>query len=322
MINLTRVETRLRQIRNKNEDEHLRRLREIKARYPIFDELEKREQKIGYKLARYALESKDISPLIEESKEILKEKEKLLSSGDYPPNYLDPIYDCEICKDTGADGTRICSCKKRMMINELYSMSGIEEIVKYQNFENFDMDLFRPSKSFDEALSPRQMIELYLAQAKTYVRDFPTNKEKNLYFYGPVGTGKTYMCNCIAKEIMDKGYSVVYQTSSKLLNFIGDYNFSSQDNKARNKSKYDLLRTCDLLIIDDLGTEVNTSVASSNLFELVNERLLVNKATIISSNLDYNDIRQEYDERIYSRLVGNFNMVNFFGDDLRKQKYT
>lgn len=323
MVTLTNVEKRLRQIREKNKTEELRRLGEIEEKFPFWKDLTREESKIGFDLARYTLEGKSIDPLRARSEEIQAQKAKALRDAGYPEDYLDPIYNCPICKDTGADGTKMCICKRRMVNEELYQMSGIEEIIKYQNFDNFDLDLFRPVKEGGEALSPRQVMEnLHLPMAKEYAKNFPNNKDKNLYFYGPVGTGKTYMTNCIAKEVMDRGYSVVYQSATSLLNFIGDYNFAPQEVKEEMKPKYGFLKDADLLIIDDLGTEFSTVVSTSNFFELINERLLDGKAIIISTNLDHMDLREDYDDRIYSRILGNFKLVNFFGDDLRRSKYT
>lgn len=321
MVKLSNAEKILRDIRNKNERILADRKREIYSKFPEYKELEEKEKANGFALIKSIIGSEDINTIKAEGVRLLEEKNKILENAGYPKDYLEPIYDCHICKDTGADGSKMCSCKKRLVIAELYSMSGIEEITKFQNFDKFNLDLFREDKKHNETLSPRQLMEFYLPQAKSFAKNFPKTNEKNLYIYGSVGTGKTYMCNCIAKELLDRGIPVIYQTASSILNFIADYNFSDKSKKSELKDKYNYLENVELLIIDDLGTEISSSVADAHLFELINNRLISNKATIISSNLGPNDLRDSYDDRLYSRIVGNYKMINFFGDDLRTKKY-
>lgn len=321
MIKLSNAEKTLRDIRTKNDKILADRKKEIYSKFPEYKQIEEREKANGFALIKSIIGAEDINTIRAEGERLLEAKKNILKEAGYPLDYLEPIYDCPICKDTGADGSQMCACKKRLVIAELYSMSGIDEITKYQNFDKFNLDVFREDKHHDESLSPRQVMEFYLPQAKQFTEKFPNNKEKNLYIYGSVGTGKTYMCNCIAKGLLDRGIPVIYQTASSILNFIADYNFSDKTKKSELKDKYNYLENVELLIIDDLGTEISSSVADSHLFELINNRLISNKATIISSNLGPNDLRGSYDDRLYSRILGNYKMINFFGDDLRTKKY-
>lgn len=318
---MTSAEKKLRAIRDGNERIHQARKKEIYEKFPRYREIEEEERKNGFDLIRHIIESKPIELVRERGEALQEEKARILAEAGYPQTYLDPIYTCPICKDTGADGTKICTCKKNLIISELYSMSGIEEIIEYQNFDNFNLDIFRAEAKAGEGLSPRQVMEFYLANAKAYSQAYPQVEDKNIYIYGPVGTGKTYMCNAIAKTLLDRGISVVYQTAGKLMNFIADYNFADRTKKEDLAPKYAFLTDADLLIIDDLGTEISSSVTDSHLFDLINERIINDKGTIISSNLDINGLRSAYDERIYSRILGKYKPVNFYGDDLRTRKY-
>lgn len=318
-----KVNRRLEEIRRNNELIHQNRLREVYRAIPRVEEIVNQKKIIGYKLVKAVIHSKDILGELEtESKALDSEKDKLLLSNGYPVDYLEPIYSCSICKDTGVVETSYCSCKKRMITEELYAISGIDKVIQVENFKNFDLKLFRANRNQSETLSPREMMKIYLDDALNYVNNFPYNKNKNRIYYGPVGTGKTYLCNCIAKGLLDNGYLVVYQTATKLMNFISDYNFSRAEDKGILISRYELLRDCDLLIIDDLGTEISTSINTTHLFELINDRIIKEKATIISTNLNLENIRDDYDDRIFSRILGEYEVFNVFGDDLRIKKFS
>lgn len=318
-----KVNRRLEEIRRTNELIHQNRLKEIYSEIPRVEEIVNQKKVIGYKLVKAVIYSKDIlGELEDESKSLDSEKAKLLSSKGYPVDYLEPIYNCDKCKDTGVVGVNYCSCKKRMITEELYAISGIDKVIREENFSNFDLKLFRANRNQSETISPRDMMKIYLEDAQNYVKIFPQNNNKNRIYYGPVGTGKTYLCNCIAKGLLDRGYLVVYQTATKLMNFISDYNFSKAEDKGILMSRYELLKDCDLLIIDDLGTEISTSINTTNLFELINDRIIKEKGTIISTNLNLENIREDYDDRIFSRILGEYEVFNVFGDDLRIKKFS
>lgn len=317
-----RVSDRLEAIRARNLKIHNDRIEEINKKIPRIAEIDDLNKKIGFKLVKAVLkEGYTISELEAESKSLKKEKEDLLKSHGYTADYLEPIYDCALCKDTGVVMTEHCRCKKRMITEELYALSGIDRAIINENFNTFDLGLFRANRNGSEIMSPKEAMKLYYDNAIAYTENFDRLKKRNIIYYGAVGTGKTFLCNCIAKALLDRGYLVVYQTASKLMNFISDYNFSRTDEKHRLKSEYDMLKNCDLLIIDDLGTEIATSINMSNLFEVINDRIISESATIISTNLDMEGIREEYDDRIFSRILGSFDLYHVFGDDLRIKKF-
>lgn len=312
---------KLEEIRSRNANELKRRKNKLYNLEPRLKEIEDENKTLALRLVKVVLGSgENLEDLRKESEDLKKEKIEILKSFGFEKDYLDEIYTCKICKDTGVDGTKECVCKKKLVTEELYRMSGIINKLEKENFSKFDLGLFRKSRQENEPLSPKENMSRILRFLKDYCKNFDKLEKNSILFTGQVGVGKTFLLNCIAKEILDKEKTVVYQTSSKLLNFVADYNFGRLvDQDAHEKIKF--LRNSDLLIIDDLGTEYQNGVTDSHFFELINDRIVENKATIISTNLDLEEIRDRYDNRIFSRLLGNYNIINVFGDDLRIKKY-
>ncbi|MDO5018642.1 MAG: ATP-binding protein [Lagierella massiliensis] len=250
----------------------------------------------------------------------LKEKRRdiLIQSG-YPEDYLNREYFCNICKDTGEIEGRICTCKKDLLVKEKIKQSSLHSGVKNENFENFDFDLFSDEKKDLEPLSPRDLAKNYYEEFKEYCKNFSSNS-KSLFITGPVGTGKTYFCNCISHELIKKNFNVVYLTSQDLMRKLKNYNIGSFEFEEKNRQDYELIVNSDLLIIDDLGSEQISNYNISNFFNLINERLIRKKPVIISTNIAFNEIRDIYDERIYSRLK-SYELCLIYGDDLRDRVY-
>lgn len=259
--------------------------------------------------------------------ELKKEKEKILAENKIPNNFLDPNYECSICKDTGYihqenSASNICPCLKQKLLDVSYNKSNISNLGK-ENFDTFRPEIFsnkpEPEK-YKINISPQQNIIAIKEKCLEFIENFNNPESYNLLFTGNTGLGKTFMSNCIANELIKKGKNVLYQTAPVLLETVIDnkmnkYKTPSQDNFYKN-----VLET-DLLIIDDLGTECLNSMKLSELFTILNTRLLNlnNKVTktIISTNLNINNIFKSYEERIGSRIAGFYDIYYFFGDDLR-----
>ena len=254
-----------------------------------------------------------------------KEKEKILQNNDIPKEFLEPYYECKICKDTGYIQTQnsasaMCPCLKQKLLDISYNKSNISNLSK-ENFETFNINIFSDSINSEKYrlnISPRNNIINIKSKCIEFVNNF--DNPKNLLFTGNTGLGKTFMSNCIANELIKKGKNVLYQTAPVLLETVIDnkmnkYKNSKQDNFYKN------VLEADLLIIDDLGTECLNSMKLSELFTILNTRLLNlnNKVTktIISTNLGINNIFRNYEERIGSRIAGFYDIYYFFGDDLR-----
>jgi len=237
-------------------------------------------------------------------------KSELLVANGYSSDYLETHYTCNKCKDTGFIKNTRCSCYKKHLVNVLYKNSDINYLLKTNNFENFNFEYFSPQKSITEPKSPRENIKKIMSTAWNFIEQFP-NTDENLLFFGKAGTGKSFLANCIAKELLDKGYMVVYRTAVELINNLKQSRFNGEVDLE------DLLIDCDLLIIDDLGTESLNEFSKIELFNLLNRKLLKRKNMIISTNFSLEDLARTYSERTSSRLLGNFTLCKFYGHDIR-----
>lgn len=232
---------------------------------------------------------------------------------------LEPHYECEKCQDTGyittPSGSEMCSCLKQEILNEAYNKSNLYRL-KSDTFAHFNSELFSDKvdmQKYGVAISPRQNIEKIKEMAKDFIENFENPEQKNLLFTGTPGIGKTFLSSCIANEILAKGYTVLYQTSPLLLDSIFEAKYSNKSN-----TTIENLFQVNLLIIDDLGTENLTAAKFTELFTIINTRLLNPcTKTIISTNLSLEDLAKNYDDRILSRIIGNFHVCKFFGEDIR-----
>ncbi len=291
----------------------------VYAQIPELADLQYSISDLGINQARKMLNG-DESALEEHRKEIrlLKEKKtSLLVAAGYPSNYLDPIYDCPDCKDTGYVGNQKCHCFEKAIIDLLYAQSNLDRILEKENFDTFSFSYY--SDYHIDPVTGRSsfaiMKDAYFI-AKDFVADFKTNF-RNLLLYGDTGVGKTFLSNCIAKALIDQGFSVIYFTSYDLFDTLSKGIFG-KDHETGRISEHIL--SCDLLIIDDLGAELTNAFTSSQLFLCLNERLLHQKSTIISTNLSLETIKDLYSERTLSRITSNYIQLKLIGDDIRIKK--
>ena len=253
-----------------------------------------------------------------------KEKQELLNKLNVKENFFKPDFDCKLCNDTGYlidNNSIMCTCLKQKLLNIQYNKANISSL-EHENFDKFNINLFSDTideKKYNSNISPKENLEKIKEISLKFIKNFDDPQEKNLLFTGNTGLGKTYLTNCIANELLKQGKTVLYQTAPVMLDTILDYRFGKN-----NEFNYNDLLNVDLLIIDDLGTECSNNMKFSELFNILNTRLLNqnNKVTktIISTNLSLNHLFKTYDERIFSRLVGYYNICRFFGEDLRYRK--
>lgn len=239
-------------------------------------------------------------------------KRKLLKGFGLPEDYLEPIYTCNDCKDTGYIGSEKCHCLKQRIITKLYAQSNIQALIKENNFNTLSYDYYQGKdlEAFKSAVEG----------CHRFVDSFD-QKGGNIIFEGPVGTGKSFLSGCIAKELIEKGHSVIYFSAISMFETIAKETFDSKD-KEDLYNLNDYIYNCDLLIIDDLGTELTNSFVSSQLFSCINERNLRKKSTIISTNLSLQEIRNRYDERVFSRILSSYDRYVLSGSDIRILKKT
>ena len=302
-------------------DLELRKI-DVYSQIPEFKKLDDEISKVGLQLAKLVLQNpSNRENIILESKkkmdELKSQKKELLTKYKVPNGYLEIQHDCNVCNDKGfLDNGHKCNCLKQEIINEAYKMSNISRMLEKENFTTLDTSIFSSEKDPESNISPQQNMLQIVSICESFILDFDKDNGENLLFYGDTGLGKTFMCNCIAKSLLDKGHLVIYQTAFKMFEIIEDYKFKNADSHI-SKENYENLFDCDLLIIDDLGTELTNSFTNSELFNILNTRLLSGKKTIISTNLSPMQLGSNYAQRIFSRIFDRFKMVKFIGKDLR-----
>lgn len=248
---------------------------------------------------------------------LFEEKRLLLEQAGYPEDYLELTYTCPDCKDTGYVDGKKCHCFKKAMIDFLYTQSNLREVLEKENFDTFSMEYY--SRSHVDPLTGRTSVEAMETAVRTcreFAENFPGNG-RNLLLYGDTGVGKTFLTHCVAKELLDQTFSVIYFTASQLFDILAKKQFDKDEEAAQD---YEHIYDCDLLIIDDLGTEFANTFTTSQLFVCLNERLLRKKSTMISTNLSLDDLNTLYSERVFSRITSAYTVLRMTGDDIRIKK--
>ena len=251
---------------------------------------------------------------LEELKHILKEltdsKTSLLTAAGFPADYLEPIYDCKDCKDTGYVDGHKCHCFRQAEISLLYEQSNISRMLEKENFSTLSYEYYQG----EDLIRFQNAVE----ECKKFTQNFRLDY-RNLFFYGTVGTGKSFLSGCIAKELLEAGNSVIYFSAAGLFEALSQLSFDYR-NKEELHGIYDGLYQCDLLIIDDLGTELTNNFVTSQFFSCLNERHMRRKSTIISTNLSLEELRNRYSDRIFSRITSNYTICKLSGTDVRMYK--
>ncbi len=297
-----------------------KRTEEIYNKYPMILDIDNRIAEDSVRRAKLAIlgDEKALEGLSESNRALSEMKEKLLIKYGYPANYLQPHYICEQCKDTGYIGSEKCSCFKLALSRLIYSESNIKDIIETENFDTFSPELYSDLPADRDPLlgTPRENIMRVLKQAKDFISNFDSSYQ-NLLIYGNTGVGKTFLSNCIAKELLDTAHTVQYYTTYQFYNMLEKYKFKYDEYKEEAPGRQDYILDCDLLILDDLGTEMTNAFTASQLYAVINERHLSRKSTIISTNLSFENIESFYSERVFSRLSKDYTFLKIIGQDIR-----
>lgn len=305
------------QLKNKHEQDD--RIREVYERIPAIKEL---EQAIGSRALYRAREllngdQEALGRLREETLDLREQKALLLTTAGFPADYMDMRYRCPDCQDTGytKEGKK-CHCFRKAQIGLLYAQSNLDRVLQRENFQTFSYRYFD-----DQKIEPAvgTTVAGYMEQVEHWCREFVDRfdeKGGNLLFTGTTGRGKTFLTHCIAKELIDSYHSVIYLSAHDLFEVFSKHRFDYQEEEEM-KDTYQFILDCDLLIIDDLGTELNNSFTSSQLFFCINQRLQSGRSTIISTNLSLDRLRDEYTDRVASRVMSSYTVIPLYGEDIR-----
>lgn len=247
---------------------------------------------------------------------LLARKAQILHENNYPADYLSPIFTCADCKDTGFINNKPCHCFQQSKLHALYENSNLLDTLESENFSTFDFEYYDDTEINDNlSITARENIKRVRNICEDFIKCFDDTYD-NLLFYGPTGVGKTFLTHCIAKALLDTGHTVVYLTSLQLFDILEKNKFRRDDTFTTNEQIAYILNS-DLLIIDDLGTELTNSFTGSQLYYFIEERHTNKRSTIISTNLSFSDLRDRYSERIFSRFTGYYDFKQIIGTDIR-----
>ena len=299
---------------NRAQRQRLQRIAEIYTKIPEYEEIERSVSSVSVAQAKKLLDGDEHALLdLKHTLHRLSEKKlALLLSAGYPEDYLESAYDCPHCKDTGYIDGQKCHCLKQKIVSLLYEQSNIKEILARENFSVLSWEFYEG----EDLYRFKQTVEA----CRHFIKNFASS-HSNLFFYGSVGAGKTFLSNCIARELIEAGNLVLYFSASGLIDTLSGSSLYGKSREELYGISQDLYN-CDLLIIDDLGTEYTNAYVVSQLFSCLNERLLRRKSTIISTNLSLEDLRNKYSERIFSRITSNYNLYKITGPDIRMYRKT
>ena len=326
---LRRATKRLEEARKARAAEQDRLRAEIYAKIPRAAAIDKElRQTIVHIISASLRQGADPAPAIgairDRNLDLQRERAALLEAHGYPADALDDAPACPKCGDTGWVGANMCSCLKKLCAREqIAELSKLLDLGE-QSFDTFSLDCYSPLPWPGESLTPRENMEFILEVCSSYARRFGKFYFRNLFLTGAPGLGKTFLSACIARTVAEKGFSVVYDTAVNVFARFEEQKFA-RDREEAGEARDDTRRYlgCDLLILDDLGSELTTPFVQSALYTLINSRLTADKGTVISSNLTMDQVRARYTPQIASRLEGEYRVLPFYGEDirlLRKQK--
>ena len=242
---------------------------------------------------------------------LLAERARLLRENGYPEDYSDIHYDCERCGDTGFVDTKMCSCMKRALVEAGYESSGLGALIRTQSFDNFSLEYYRTGGA------NWQQMQLALEELREFSLRFDKDTYQNYLLIGGTGLGKTHLSTAVAKNVIDRGFDVLYVSA---LEMFRDFEARQFDKGVGMKNDPERYEEAELLIIDDLGTEVCNQFTVSTLYDIINLRINRRRSTFINTNLPFKELEMRYHERITSRLFGEYRPFIFSGTDIRKQK--
>ena len=266
-----------------------------------------------------AADGPELAAIRARSRELQRERARLMAELGRSPDALDPVPACAKCGDTGWAGDKMCPCLKELCAQEqLKDLTAAMGLTEEQDFARLRLDIYSDRLWGGQDRSPRDKMRQVVQVCEGFARQFPGYPLQNLLLSGSTGLGKTYLSGCIAREVTRRGFSVAYDTAAGVFDALAARRFArdpEEERQAREAARRCL--TCDLLVLDDLGSEQDLPSARSGLYELVNGRLQAGRHTVISSNLSTQELGARYGAQSGSRLAGLYRELTFYGDDLR-----
>ena len=295
-----------------------KRLAEIHAKSPELAASDRELSRAGAKIAMAALGTGEayrekLAEVERENLALQQKRAELLTSLGYPVDYTEPPYECALCGDTGFVGVKMCDCMRRELVLAAYETSGLGALMRTQSFDTFSPDYYGTGEE-------KVRMQRNLDMMRTYAEEFSTASD-NLLLVGATGLGKTHLSTSVARRVIDRGFDVYYASALQMFSDFEHTRFGTgvADAPSVDVSRYS---ECELLILDDLGTEVANQFTNSCLYLVLNNRINLHRPTIISTNLSSKEIKERYTDRIASRILGDFKPLLFVGTDVRRQKLT
>lgn len=315
-----KVQKELYDIKMEAVDELNRKKDILYNRFPEAAEIEKQLSATAIKAARAVISganSKDeLLKLRQTTKNLRERLTHILKSVNLPEDYLELNYRCKKCSDEGYVEGIMCDCMKKMMKKEVYNELNKMSPLELSSFENFSLDFYSDTPQPNSELTPKKRMAKILEFCKKYASQFKKNSP-SLLMTGSTGLGKTHLSLAIAKEVIEKGFGVIYGSAQNIISKVEKEKFRGYQNSSDETERHYI--DCDLLIIDDLGTEYLTSFSSAAIYNIVNSRIMMNKPTIISTNLSMKELEKNYSQRMVSRIIGNNIRLEFLGSDIRQK---
>ena len=315
-----KVQKELYDIKMEAVDELNRKKDILYNRFPEAAEIEKQLSATAIKAARAVISganSKDeLLKLRQTTKNLRERLTQILKSVNLPEDYLELNYRCKKCSDEGYIDGIMCDCMKKMMKKEVYNELNKMSPLELSSFENFSLDFYSDTPQPNSELTPKKRMAKILEFCKKYASQFKKNSP-SLLMTGSTGLGKTHLSLAIAKEVIEKGFGVIYGSAQNIISKVEKEKFRGYQNSSDETERHYI--DCDLLIIDDLGTEYLTSFSSAAIYNIVNSRIMMNKPTIISTNLSMKELEKNHSQRMVSRIIGNNIRLEFLGSDIRQK---
>ena len=309
--NIARVREEFLNRRHQAAEESERRKQQVYIDIPAAADLDRQIASVGSRVMAAALKGGDVAGAVakmrQENESLRRMRGELLVQGGYPADYTDIHYRCEACGDTGFIGTKMCACMRRELVLAGYESSGIGRLMQTQSFESFSLDYY--------PAADRTGMEANLRTLREFAAHFDARRGENYLLIGTTGLGKTHLSTSVARLVIDSGFDVVYDTAQGVFSAFEAAQFGRDADAGEDK----YLR-CELLIMDDLGTELTNNFTVACLYNIINTRLNHHLSTIINTNLTHSELRARYADRITSRLFGEFRPLMFTGNDVRREK--